>query len=323
MLNKPVLFLIFNRLDTTKQVFEAIRQAKPPRFYIACDGAREDKKGEAEKVQMVRDFVLSNIDWKCEVKTLFQEENLGCRLAVSDALNWFFNKEEDGIVLEDDCLPTQNFFNYCSQMLELYKNDTRIGLISGFNIKGSHKDTSNDYFFSNLGGIWGWASWRRVWKYFNFDSMQNWMNPEVRNLFLYNYGDTFFQSRNPIYNHMVNKKIDSWAYHFSIVRALNSFIAVVPSKNLIKNIGINDLNATHTTSQDFYLETLQTYDNLSFPLKENTIVIPDFEYDYFFLNREEYSKEKVKPKIDIIRHIKRSIRSILKYFIRTILQIHK
>lgn len=109
-LNTPVLFLVFNRLDTTKQVFEAIRQAKPPRLYVAADGAREEKKGEEQKVKAVREYILNNIDWNCEVKTLFRDKNLGCKYAVSGSINWFFENEEMGIILEDDCLPSQSFF---------------------------------------------------------------------------------------------------------------------------------------------------------------------------------------------------------------------
>ncbi len=114
-LNTAVLFLVFNRLDVTKQVFGAIKQAKPPRLYIAADGARETKDGEELKVEEVRDFILSNIDWECEVKTLFRENNFGCKYAVSGAIDWFFENEEMGIILEDDCLPSQSFFWFCEE----------------------------------------------------------------------------------------------------------------------------------------------------------------------------------------------------------------
>ena len=117
-LNTAVLFLVFNRLDTSKQVFQAISQAKPPRLYVAADGARVSKEGESEKVQAVRDYIMQNIDWKCEVKTLFRDENLGCKYAVSGAITWFFQNEEQGIILEDDCLPNQSFFWFCEELLE-------------------------------------------------------------------------------------------------------------------------------------------------------------------------------------------------------------
>ena len=169
----PVLFLVFNRPDTTKQVFEAIRQAQPPRLYIASDGHRSDREGEWEKVKTVRDYVVNNIDWDCEVKTLFREKNLGCRIAVSTAISWFFENEEQGIILEDDCFPDQSFFPFCEELLWKYQDDKRIMMITGTNSLGTWKSELQSYHFSIYGSIWGWATWKRAWnlyfkKYFHF-----------------------------------------------------------------------------------------------------------------------------------------------------------
>ncbi|MFP4332877.1 MAG: hypothetical protein ACLFQJ_06210, partial [Campylobacterales bacterium] len=144
-LKTAVLFLVFNRLDTTKQVFEAIRQAKPPRLYVAADGAREAKEGEDQKVKAIREYILQHIDWDCEVKTLFREKNLGCKIAVSSAITWFFENEEMGIILEDDCLPSQSFFWFCEELLERYKDDMRIMMVSGYN-KVQRYNQQNSYF---------------------------------------------------------------------------------------------------------------------------------------------------------------------------------
>ena len=154
-LNTAVLFLIFNRLDTTKQVFEAIRQAKPPRLYIAADGARSSREGEAEKVQAVREYIIQNIDWECEVKTLFREQNLGCKYAVSGAIDWFFENEEMGIILEDDCLPSQSFFWFCEELLERYKDDMRVWHIGGSNFQNGIKRGDGDYYFSKYNTFFG------------------------------------------------------------------------------------------------------------------------------------------------------------------------
>jgi hypothetical protein len=159
-LNTAVLFLVFNRLDTTKQVFEAIRQAEPPRLYVAADGARANKEGEADKAQAVRDYIMQNIDWEYEVKTLFQEENLGCKYAVSGAIDWFFENEEMGIILEDDCLPSQSFFWYCEELLKKYKDNTRVWHIGGTNTEIISKDILSSFYFSQLNNIWGWATWK-------------------------------------------------------------------------------------------------------------------------------------------------------------------
>ena len=149
-LKTAVLFLIFNRLDTTKQVFEEIRKAKPPRLYIAADGPRENKEGEKEKVGAVRKYVLENIDWNCEVKTLFRDKNLGCGKAVSQAITWFFENEEMGIILEDDCLPSQSFFWFCEKLLKKYNKEKRIMLITGTSYLFNEIERKEDYFFQDM-----------------------------------------------------------------------------------------------------------------------------------------------------------------------------
>lgn len=165
--NTPVLFLVFNRPHTTQQVFETIRKAQPPRLYIASDGARNNQ--EREKVQAVRSSVIDNIDWPCEVQTLFRDEPLGCTYAVSTAINWFFDNEEQGIILEDDCLPNPSFFLFCQDMLNLYKNDMRVGSVSANNFQGGITRGDADYYFSIYSHIWGWASWSNRWKMYDVE----------------------------------------------------------------------------------------------------------------------------------------------------------
>src|SRR4030042_6453503 len=147
-LTTPVLFLIFNRPDTTEKVFDEIRKAKPKKLFVAADGPRQDKQGEKEKVGRARQIVIDGIDWDCEIKTLFRDKNLGCKVAVSSAINWFFENEEMGIILEDDCLPHQSFFRFCGELLEKYKDDERIMVISGENLLFGRKRTNYSYYFS-------------------------------------------------------------------------------------------------------------------------------------------------------------------------------
>jgi len=132
MFETPILFLVFNRLDTTKQVFEQIRLIQPARLYIAADGPRNNVPEDFAKCESVKQFLDSAIDWPCEVKTLFRDENLGCGIAVNEAITWFFRQEEQGIVLEDDCLPNLSFFRYCEELLNLYKSEERVMMVSGF-----------------------------------------------------------------------------------------------------------------------------------------------------------------------------------------------
>ena len=241
-LNTAVLFLVFNRLDTTKQVFEAIRQAKPPRLYVAADGARANKEGEADKVQAVRDYIMQNIDWKCEVETLFREENLGCKYAVSGAITWFFENEEQGIILEDDCLPSQSFFLFCEELLERYKDDMRVGQITGDNFQNGIKRGDGDYYFSVHNHIWGWATWRDRWKEYDV-SLAGMEDVE----FLWQvFNDTDEKKYwEKIFYKMKNNQIDTWDYQWSFALWNVKMLTITPNINLVKNIGFG-VDATHT-----------------------------------------------------------------------------
>ena len=167
-MERAVLFIIFNRLDTTKKVFKQIKKAKPPRLYIVSDGARADVQNEEVIVKSVRDFVLNNIDWQCEIKTKFRDKNLGCALNISDALNWFFDNEENGVILEDDCVATQSFFKYCEELLDYYKNNQDVWHISGYNFLNL-PNLKESYYFSSVPHVWGWATWANRWKKFEYD----------------------------------------------------------------------------------------------------------------------------------------------------------
>ena len=159
-LTSPVLFLIFNRPEITQQVFSAIRKAKPPRLYVAADGPRSDYPNEDEKCEHSRK-IATNVDWDCEVKTFFRENNLGCKLAASQAIDWFFEQELEGIILEDDCLPDQSFFWFCQELLEDFRNDKQVGAICGFYSNELDYKPSASYFVSRYLRVWGWAGWRR------------------------------------------------------------------------------------------------------------------------------------------------------------------
>jgi hypothetical protein len=159
----PILFLIFNRPDTTDKVFEKIREIQPRQLFISADGPRPDRKDEREKCEEARK-VIQKIDWKCELKTNFSEKNLGCRVGVSSGIDWFFSQVSKGIILEDDCLPDASFFNFCKVLLEYYRNDERIMHIGGINVQDGRMRGTASYYFSKISHIWGWATWKRAWE---------------------------------------------------------------------------------------------------------------------------------------------------------------
>ena len=285
-----MVFLIFNRPDTTKQVFETICKARPKQLFIAADGPRLNKLGEKEKVQVVRD-IASNVDWDCDVKTLFRDKNLGCRIAVSSAIDWFFENVEEGIILEDDCLPSQSFFCFCEELLERYKNDMRIMLISGHNKQKEWKAEQFDYFFSNLGGIWGWASWKRAWEKndINMTKLEDFI---AHDYFKYIFGNKLGHKRAADIQMANKENVNTWDYQWGFSRHINSGLACVPSKNLITNIGLS-MDATHTTGEQKAVENFE----ISFPLEKNEFIVPDREYDALFLS-ERNLFDKLKEKIN-------------------------
>ncbi len=269
-LETAVLFLIFNRLDTTKQVFEAIKKAKPPRLYIAADGARASRNGEDKKVKAVREYVINNIDWNCEVKTLFRDKNFGCKYAVSSAIDWFFENEERGIILEDDCLPSQSFFWFCEELLKRYEDDMRVWHIGGY--KHSYlKGDKYSYNFSRFTQIWGWATWANRWQYYDVALLKY---KDDKNI-LFNY--EFFmedyenKSRVNILDRVLSGKIDTWDYQWNFTVRINTGLSIRPKVNLISNIGFGE-DATHTSGNNKDIE-LNKAQNITFPLKHPNFVM--------------------------------------------------
>ena len=259
--NTPILFLIFNRFDTTKQVFEMIRKIAPLKLYIAADGPRDNREGEEEKIKTIREYVLNSIDWDCEVKTLFREKNLGCRKAVSMAITWFFENEEMGIILEDDCLPTLSFFSYCEELLNKYKDDTRIYHIAGYNPL-TYTKIKYSYYFARIQHCWGWASWRRAWEKYSFDINDFIEQKKINKIFTRkadrNYWINNFKD-NVIDHNMEKQKINAWGYQWTYAIMNNNGICINPSRNLITNIGFG-VDATHTTNDDPDYSNQQRYE---------------------------------------------------------------
>jgi hypothetical protein len=255
-LNTPVLFLVFNRPETTAQVFEAIRKAQPPRLYVAADGPRLDRVGEAEKVAKVREIATA-VDWPCEVKTLFREENLGCKKAVSGAITWFFEHEEQGIILEDDCLPHPDFFNFCDSLLERYRGDNKVWVITGNNFQNGQKRGEASYYFSHYNHCWGWATWRRAWKHYQGDLpfWPGWKASQTWTQKLPDRVERRYWSK--IFDRVYKNQIDSWAYPWAACVWYHGGLAATPNVNLVSNIGFGS-EATHTTSKRSSLAEIKT-----------------------------------------------------------------
>jgi hypothetical protein len=265
-LNTAVLFLVFNRLDTTKRVFAEIKKAKPPRLYIAADGQRESVEGEAKKIKEICDYIMVGIDWDCDVKTLFREKNLGCKYAVSSAITWFFENEERGIILEDDCLPSQSFFWFCEELLEKYKKDETVYMVSGDARTADNVNMLGDYGFCKYANIWGWASWARVWKNYDaemldWNSLASTLPQQISN---YRRTNRFWKIT---FEETYNGKIDTWDYQLFFLLFKNKANSIIPRVNLITNIGFGD-DATHTSNANSALANRKRYEIIT-PMKHH------------------------------------------------------
>ncbi|MEM4181815.1 MAG: hypothetical protein QXX68_01520 [Candidatus Pacearchaeota archaeon] len=240
-LTTPVLFLIFNRLETTKKVFGEIRKAKPTKLYIAADGPRNEE--EKKKTDAVRKYVLSHIDWPCKVKTLFREKNLGCRIASNKAISWVLNLEDRCMVLEDDTIPSKTYFRFMQEILEYYKNNEKIMSVGGVNFL-KRVNISESYFFSKVHTS-GTGIWRRSWQKQDLD-VKRYLEIEKSNE-LYKYIPNIIERVlwKKRVKDMLSRKVDSWGYAFQIAHFINRGLCVIPKVNLIKNIGFDE-EATHT-----------------------------------------------------------------------------
>lgn len=267
-LKTPVLFLIFNRPDTTARVFSRIKQAQPARLYISSDGARADKIGEEELVRESRECV-KKIDWPCQVKTVFRAQNLGCGKAVAQAIDWFFDSEEEGIILEDDCLPALSFFPFCEQLLHRYRDDEKIMHISGNNFIYPEFKVSDSYYFSKFNHIWGWATWRRAWKHYDF-RMKSWSafrnSPEMLNICAELVERKYWEE---IFELIFKSEIPtSWDYQWTYTCWANRGLSILPAVNLVSNIGFAK-DALHTADLNSPLANMPTGDisHIKHPLR--------------------------------------------------------
>jgi hypothetical protein len=243
----PVAFIIFNRTDTTERVFSEIAKIRPRKLLVVGDGPRANRSGEANKVAATR-AIIKRVDWDCEVLTNFSDVNLGCKQRISSGIDWVFEHVEKAIFLEDDCLPDPTFFRFCQEMLERYRNDNRIGMISGDNFQFGRQRNNDSYYFSKYVHIWGWASWRDRWTGSYDVTMAKW--PQVRDEGW--LGDMLDNRREAaywenIFERVHRGEIDSWAYQWLFAHWVEGRMSITPAVNLISNIGF-DRDATHTTS---------------------------------------------------------------------------
>jgi hypothetical protein len=255
----PILFIIFNRTDTSFRVFEEIKKIKPQKLYLFSDAPRSNVANELEKCLLTREIILKNIDWDCDCKTNFQQVNTGARYAIGNAVNWLFENEEYGIILEHDCLPNSSFFYFCEKLLIKYQFDERVMHIGGNNFLEHSLKLESDYYFSRFSLIWGWATWKRAWKPYYDVEMENLPQFVEQNIL----GQVFLEinKRKTIFRFLemtLKKQLNTWDYQWSMAIWSNHGLSICPSINLVKNIGF-DADAIHTKNPNHPLSNLPTY----------------------------------------------------------------
>jgi tetratricopeptide (TPR) repeat protein len=299
-LKTPICLIIFKRPDTTEKVFEAIRQAKPPKLLVIADGPRTNRPGEAEKCAAAR-AIINRVDWDCEVLTNYSDTNLGCRHRVSSGLDWVFDLVEEAIILEDDCLPHPTFFQFCEELLERYRHDEQVMVIAGNNFQFGRNRTEYSYYFSRYSHCWGWATWRRAWQHYD-NEMKLWPQARYGNLLAEILQNSQAASYWSINFQGVYEGFNSWAYPWKFACWIHNGLTILPNINLVSNIGF-DQEATHTT-------VINTFANMpteaiSFPLQHPPVVIRNTQADDFtekIMFSGTWSKPVQMATVDLVIH---------------------
>lgn len=273
-LDVPVLLLAFRRPDTTAQVVAALRAQRPARLFVACDGPRPGRTAEAQECRATRELIDRSIDWPCEVTRLFRDQNLGCRRGVSEGIGWFFEHVSEGIILEDDVVPEPSFFGYCRELLARYRDDERIGMISGNTFRRTPTLDGASYYFSMYPHIWGWATWRRAWASYDAD-MQGWPAFREQGRLLDVGSREFARDWTKVLDAVWRRRIDTWDYVWNYSFWRQGYLACLPAVNLVRNVGFEP-TATHTKTGECPLREVGA---IALPLRHPEVLVRDRRTD--------------------------------------------
>jgi len=271
----PVVFIVFNRPDPAKRVFEAIRVARPKKLFVVADGPRQGRAGEAEKCAATR-AIADAVDWDCEVVRDFSDVNLGCGTRVASGISRAFESVDRAIVLEDDCVPSPSFFRYCAELLDRYADDERVMVVSGDNQLFGATEVEDSYYFSRYAHMWGWATWRRAWSLCDL-AMGLWSAARSRGLlnqYFHKASERYYWDS--LLQYVYDGNIDTWDYQWVFSIWANNGLCAVPKRNLVRNIGF-DADATHTKRDCAYAGL--TAGELEFPLAHPRAMIARSDLD--------------------------------------------
>jgi len=317
----PVILIIFNRPELTKQVFNRIAGVKPEKLFLVADGPREGNNQDKIACRQVKK-VVENISWDCEVYRNYSEENLGCGIRVASGISWVFEHVDRAIILEDDCLPDPSFFPFCEELLERYIDDNRIMTICGHNLHSDNNWTDDSYYYSKSPVTWGWATWRRAWNYYDYH-IRMWEelretefplgitgNENLSKYMRHHFENTFrsdppqdFRSWDYTY---------TWDYQWVFNCWVQNGLSIIPDRNLISNIGFGK-NATHTKDENHKYASLPVSE-MEFPLKHpgHKLVNKKADSYHFQKTSAKIKNIKKKKKKNIVKKIKKIFRKTRK-----------
>jgi hypothetical protein len=264
VLDTAVVLLIFNRPQLTERVFQEVASARPARLLVVGDGPRPDHPEDERLVREAR-AVIERVDWPCEVSTCYADANLGCGRRVASGLDWAFSLVEEAIILEDDCVPDPTFFPFCNELLSRFRDDERVQMISGCNVVEQHSFAPESYCFSRGYLIWGWATWARAWRHYDY-AMRAW--PYLRTTgWLRDHlrGSDGAEIVQLLFDETYAGRIRQWDFQWVLSGWLRDAVAVVPRVNLVTNIG-HGAAGTHQRDPTHPLARLRTTP-MAFPLR--------------------------------------------------------
>ena len=289
----------------------AVAEAKPDRLFLACDGAHPSRTAEIELVEATRRAMEDAVTWPCAVERLYHETNQGCRKGVVSAIDWFFSNVEAGIILEDDCVPHPDFFPYCAELLSRYATTPEVMHISGDGgLAALSGDRIESYVFTQEVLVWGWATWRRAWNCYDRD-LKRWgemreNQTAVQALFGFEKATAYWTR---ILDRLLIENLpDTWDYQWTFTVRERNGVAIVPTRNLITNVGYRG-DATHTTSEKGPRSNVQS-DALGEIMHPSRVEI-DEELDRA-IQSELRGFHAAKRKKSKWRRLRRRIRSIFK-----------
>lgn len=290
----PILFLGFNRPDTTKQVLRVLEKLQPDILYVAIDGPRKNVPGDLKKCDEVK-VLFDSLNWSCAVHKRFLDQNLGCGFAVSSAITWFFENVEEGIIIEDDCIPDISFFYYCASLLEYYRANENIFHIGGNNYQDGIKRGNGDYYFSIFPHIWGWATWRRAWLKYSI------IVPEKLSMRQRNFVKSrrIIQTFDKKFMAVRSNRIDTWDYQWQYWCWYYNGLSITPNINLVSNIGFG-IDSTHTKQENSIQSNMPSHP-INRELKHPSVIKINKKADRYTFNKIFKSRKNLRYYLSLIK----------------------